>query len=426
MARMDGLGVYLGHPLLPQLDKIGIEFDQRMQQAWETCATPFVTELQLLEGLRGLGAQGLECLPQNWVEIGDMIRAQSEHSPGAAPGIYPILYKCHPMRAEAALRFDVPIWCKAIELAGESKTLSSRIFCQAISETFLSGWSEQQSMIPLLLRFLALCHGERYDSGIGDFTQIPRLLETMPKTRNVIEKLGRVPKEPDDFQYLLCLEEGNLAFRTVSSPHECAFATPSYEIIGARALLTHFKEAFGAFTLDEIRELEDLIRNTKATEKDFQQFFENHQHFFRRWDVREVYPQMYLTREDQGPLIPDFILTNSELQRAAIVELKLAKPKLVTRQPNRDRFAACIMEARAQLLEYRDWFEERENRQRLKKVTGMEIFRPNLAVVIGNSSCFRSGVDRQKLASRHPDIEVVTYDDLVSYARNRLIGMRTK
>jgi len=133
---------------------------------------------------------------------------------------------------------------------------------------------------------------------------------------------------------------------------------------------------------------------------------------------------VYLVRSDQGPLIPDFILTNPDIQQATIVDLKLPKPKLIRRQKNRERFSAAVMEARAQLLEYRDWFEQKTNRERLAAKVGMELFRPRLAAVIGRSADFTCAIDRQKLAAATPDIEVVTYDDIVTYAKRRLIAIR--
>jgi hypothetical protein len=114
-----------------------------------------------------------------------------------------------------------------------------------------------------------------------------------------------------------------------------------------------------------------------------------------------------------------------EAQRATIVDLKLPQAKLVRRQKNRDRFSVAVAEARAQLLEYRDWFEERGNRERLKERLGIEIYRPHLGVVIGSSSEFRDAFDRQKLLATVPDIEIVTYDDIVASAQRRLALIRS-
>ena len=148
-------------------------------------------------------------------------------------------------------------------------------------------------------------------------------------------------------------------------------------------------------------------------------FFEEHPHFFRKWDYREVHSQIHLRHELDGELIPDFILTDRELQKSAIVDLKLPSPKLIRRQRNRDRFAAAVIEARAQLQTYRDYFEERTNRESIRGILGMEIYRPHLSVVIGRASEFRDEFDRALLQDRNADIEIVTYDDILTFAKRR-------
>ncbi len=328
---------------------------------------------------------------------------------------------CHPRRAEIAARFDFPIWMRAIQLAGNSKTITCQHFCRAIADTFLDPWRGEPANTPPLVRFLGLYHNEGSEhERSGEFQHIPKMLSDMPQSRKVIEALAQVPPGPDDFQYALCLEEGRIVFRAVSVLGDFAVGDAGPVTIAGRGLLTHFKKQFGGFTPDEIAELEEMIRNPNAKERDFQAFLEKHPHFFRRWDYREVRPQVYLVRKGHGPLVPDFILTNPEMQQAMIVELKLPKPKLVRRRPNRDRFASAIQDARAQLLEYRDWFREKSNRQRLAADLRMEAYEPRLAVIIGRSADFQSGIERQKLVARTPDIEVVTYDDLLAYARDRL------
>jgi hypothetical protein len=78
-------------------------------------------------------------------------------------------------------------------------------------------------------------------------------------------------------------------------------------------------------------------------------------------------------------------------------------------------------EARAQLLEYRDWFDIPENRMKIKSLVGMEIYRPRLMVIIGRASQFQDEIERQKLRDRDKDIEIVTYDDILRYAQQRRV-----
>jgi hypothetical protein len=336
---------------------------------------------------------------------------------------FPDIDPCHPEYAKIAAPLNFPFWMRAVALAEKSNTITCHHFFRAISETLLTPWQGPAANGAPLIEYLGFCLNEHPSKEYSDFAQAPLVLRSMPRARRVIEQLGQAPPEPDDFQYALCLEEGNIVFRAFSVLADFPMRISDGALVGNRGLLTHLKEKFGLFTPDEIAELEDLLRNPKASEKDFQKFFEAHPHFFRRWDYREVYSQVYLTRQDQGPLVPDFILTNPELQEATIVELKLPKPKLIRRQENRDRFADAVMGTRSQLLEYRDWFEDKGNRKKLIGKVNMEIFRPRLAVVIGRSADFRCAFDRQKLAARTSDIDVVTYDDVVACARRRMVSI---
>jgi hypothetical protein len=401
-------------PLLPQLDRLGLELDQRMQQAWEISASEFVTEVDLLTALLRLNTRGMDCLPETWLPVVEMLGKDITQFRGDSS----------PNAAEIAARFDFPFWMRTIELLGRGRTISCNHFLRAISETLLTPWQGPVANTPPIVRFLGTCCNERSEhEATGTFANVPRMLQDMPESRSVIEALGQVQPEPDDFQYALCIEKGEIVFRATSVLADFPMRASDGSIIGNRGLLTHLKERFGVFTPDEITELEDLIRNPKSIERDFQKFFESHPYFFRRWDYREVYPQVYLTRDDQGPLVPDFILTNPEIQEATIVELKLPKPKLIRRQENRDRFADAVMGARTQLLEYRDWFENRGNREKLIGRVKMEVFRPRLALVIGRSADFKCAIDRQKMAARTSDIDVVTYDDVVARARRRMVSI---
>lgn len=296
----------------------------------------------------------------------------------------------------------------AIKRSHNRLQLGTRDFLIALIEdcTRLGDDSERSYSADLL----ALAFGGRRDTALSE----------LPKAQEFLKRLKAYPDAAEDFQYTLALDGDRLVFRVTSVLGDYVQRTDGGILVSQRAILSHFKDRFGGFTLDEIEELEELINNPKTRERQFQNFFERHPHFFRRWDYREVHPHVYLTR-DKHPLVPDFILSDRELQKAAIVDLKLPKPKLIRRQDNRERFAAAVQEARAQLLRYRDWFRETANREKLKGKLGMAIYEPHLAVIVGRSSEFLDDFDRQRLRADNPDIEVVTYDDIVNYAERRRI-----
>lgn len=257
--------------------------------------------------------------------------------------------------------------------------------------------------------------------GLGYTAWTP--VEEAPEVERLLRCLDEHPAI-EDFQYILVPKENRIVFRPVSILDDYVQRTESGILVPQRAFLTHFKDTFGGFTSDEIQELEELLNADTASERDFQEFFERHPHFFRKWDYREVYPQVCLARPE-GPLIPDFILTDKELQKAAIVDLKLPTARLVRRQKNRDRFTDAVMAARSQLLRYRDWFLDPDNRRSLQGKVEMDIYQPQLSVVIGRSSDFTCGFDRQELRADNPDIDIVTYDDIVTFAKRRRMIIET-
>ena len=192
-------------------------------------------------------------------------------------------------------------------------------------------------------------------------------------------------------------------------------------ILVPRDSAIEFQE-LGLFTSDDLAELEELIASPIAREADIQAFLKRHPQFLSKWGHPAVHPHVSLARADRGPLIPDFLLCNSRDHKAAIVDLKLPSARLVRRQHNRDRWRDAISEARTQLLRYRDWFEEPVNRRSLVDAVGMEIYRPSLAVLVGRGTEFRDAFERQQLAADLPEIEVVTYDELVNWAAQRTVN----
>ncbi len=247
-----------------------------------------------------------------------------------------------------------------------------------------------------------------------------------PNFYDTLRELPKLAGRSEDNEFVISLDKsGQIRFRPLGHLGDHALRSQTGLLLPTRALQV-FGETYGAYSQDQIAELEDLINDSRSNENHFQLFFERHPHFFRRWDYRAIHPHVYLTREsdNDGPLIPDFLLTNQDAQQAFLLDLKLPSERLITRQKNRDRFSAAIMEARAQLTTYRDWFDDKYNREKVKDKLGMSVFRPQLAVIIGRSSEFRDELDRQRLRSAHPDIEVVTYDDILKFCKRRQLEVR--
>lgn len=403
---MNELECHRREPLIAQLDRLGVELDQRLSAALSLCLRWDYTDATVFRALLKMNAISANTL--NLSAEQDKRGADNNSCDFDGYLQNHSIYEIHAGQDRATQ----DVWQRAFEKRASANTLGVLDFLNAIV-SLASEHGDSFPERPFTLDYLCDAFGESGTAPISKIPQVQRLLTAIESHIDGAE----------DFQFVMMLHHGHLLFRPVSILGDFVTkSTRSGLLLPQRALLTHFKDTFGFFTQDEIEELEELINNPKSHEADFQRFFECHSHFFRRWDYREIFTQVHLSRPE-GDLIPDFILTDRDLQKAAIVELKLPKPKLVVRQDNRIRFASAIQEARAQLLAYRNWFRDRNNRESLVNKVGMEVYEPHLAVVIGRGSSFLSPIDRQELQSSCADIEIVTYDDIVTHAARRRLLM---
>ena len=404
-------------PLLAQLNRWGVEPDQRLKQALRRCAHGHATPPR---GVRG------DPIPmQDDDLLAALVKVNAVAIPRTSTGWDALLQRLireNPWvqdKEDANTQGSRPedvfvsenlalIFARAIGKRTSRRSLTVNEVVDAFVAECLDTADSDVESRPATINHLLNARTGNLLHSLSDFQDLGKFIRGLQATS----------KRSGDFQYILANEGERIVFRVASVLDDFVERPKSGLLVPQRALFTTFKETFGAFTSDEIGELEELVNSPRVRETDFQKFFEAHTHFFRRWDYREVHAHVYLTRGSQ-PLVPDFILTNREAQKAAIVELKLPSAHLVRRQDNRDRFASAIGEARAQLLRYRDWFRESQNRAVLKAKVGMEIYEPHLSVIIGRSSEFLDGIDRQRLAADNREIEIVTYDDIAAFARQR-------
>lgn len=272
--------------------------------------------------------------------------------------------------------------------------------------------------------------GERspvLDRVAAHFGSAAQDLRSIPEVQAILHAIAACVDGSEDYPYVLFHDGDGIRVRTTSILGDYVQNSDSGLLVPHRAILTHLEE-IGFLTAQSIEELEEMINDHRVGERDLQDFFERHPGFLRQWDHRDVFPHVYLTRPEAGPLIPDFLLTNAETQKATLVELKRAittRP-VVRHQTNRVRFANLVMEARSQLLEYKDWFDLPENREIVRRHVGMEIYRPRMMVIVGRRDAFRDGIERAKLSDHHPDLEIVTYDDILTHARRRRVEIERR
>lgn len=378
-------------PLIPMLQAAGIEPDQRIRDAIDLAHHPFNKTLgtgTLFAALQILETRGFEFFP----DIGKE---------------YIVVNATTDLREVTAMERLCQLLEENAEFLRKVGSFGAGTYLQMVIRHAIANPTDKER--PIALQKIAMHYAGSPDANLD---QIPRLQRLLGRLR--IELDGT-----NDYQYTLTNDEGRFQFRIIGHLTDALMRNEHGGLNQHRALITH-AGGIGFFTSECIEELEDLINTASTPEGAFQDFFERHPHFLRRNDHREVHPHVYLTREE-GPLIPDFILTNPDTQQATLLELKRAglKTRLVRNPRNRIRFSDAIMEARAQLLEYRDWFDIEQNRRSMINIFGMEVFKPKIMVIIGRSSEFGTGIRRAKLADRVPDLDVLTYDDILQFARQR-------
>jgi hypothetical protein len=180
------------------------------------------------------------------------------------------------------------------------------------------------------------------------------------------------------------------------------------------------------FSADALEELEDLIAS-EAGEATFQRFFERHDEFLLALgEYARIHSQLILHEDGGERLIPDFFLERIDSDMSDICDLKLPSTELVRQQRHRHRFRDAVMEGVAQLMTYRDWFDDRQHRELFRATYGLTAFRPRVVLVIGRRTSFEDDIERMRLESALPGfVQLKTYDDIVARARQwRLLATR--
>lgn len=73
-----------------------------------------------------------------------------------------------------------------------------------------------------------------------------------------------------------------------------------------------------------------------------------------------------------------------------------------------------------QLREYRNYFDEKAQRDIFTKRYALESYKPDVMVVIGRSNCFKSNMERQALTQELSNLKIMTYDDILARANKQL------
>lgn len=179
-------------------------------------------------------------------------------------------------------------------------------------------------------------------------------------------------------------------------------------------------KATRGFWLPEAADLEDLINDPAVRENDLQHFFERHPHLLAGTSYDRVVAHPVLARDQDGPLVPDFMLEPVGGGFADVLDLKLPQVRLIAGRKDRVRVSAHVAEALSQIREYRAYFEDSRRRQAVQDRYGLQAYRPTAAVLIGRDP--GPGQDKfevKRLWDELPGhVRVITYDELLRQVRS--------
>jgi len=136
-----------------------------------------------------------------------------------------------------------------------------------------------------------------------------------------------------------------------------------------------------------IKEFEELINSPNTKEFDLQKFLEKHPEFLKNLDYKEVIPQALITTDDSKDWNADFILVPfDQLQFCKILELKLPSADIRQREKSGHvTFSSKLYKSIQQLKDYARAFQSSKTREIFKNKYKVDVFSPDLQLVIGRS-----------------------------------------
>lgn len=265
---------------------------------------------------------------------------------------------------------------------------------------------------------------EKYDPVRIKYSAVSVAAKRLKELKKFVARIPIADPSHDLYQFALWQEPGGaIRFRPFGvgvlsrSPDSIVAEGKSYICReGIFQPLTHA----GAFSIDAIAELEDLINSSNAAEFHFQRFFTEHPEFLTGLDYSRAHPQLVLYNEIGRNRIPDFMLEPMSSEFCDLLELKLPYEAMVRRVRSRGhaRFYDFIDDAITQLIGYRRYFEDAANRKDFHRRYGLSAYHPTMILVCGRRHHFKSDLERSELRQLLPeDLRLWTYDDLLDRAR---------
>lgn len=168
-----------------------------------------------------------------------------------------------------------------------------------------------------------------------------------------------------------------------------------------------------------IENFEYLINKENVKEKELQLFFEAYPQLLLTDLYTSLYPQITLIDNATNKLRPDFLLRKIDSDFVDIIEIKRpVSKKLHKTFRNQPIFIDELQKAIIQIKCYREWFQQTDNRKKIKDKYGVDGYEPTATIVIGRKNSFENETVKKRLYLNER-INLLTYDDLLSLAKKR-------
>lgn len=262
-----------------------------------------------------------------------------------------------------------------------------------------------------------LAHHLLDDAGIPSDYWNPQNRKYISNLIKRIESLEFIDGNMQEQQFVLYWDGSQYRFRPFGASGLYQIDDPTRHAIWTTR--GNFIQPSTNFSPASFGELEYLI-NRRSAEIKFQKFFERHPEYLLSLGGGKyinAHPQVIMRQDDGSSLIPDFFLESINDHLCDICDLKLASQRLKKITKNRPGFRAAIYEAVAQLEYYRNWFEDKINRDAFYSYTGLRAYRFRVVVVVGRSQDYYTDVKRIQMEALLPNhVELITYDDILERA----------
>jgi hypothetical protein len=171
----------------------------------------------------------------------------------------------------------------------------------------------------------------------------------------------------------------------------------------------------------DIQELENLINAEKIRELAIEQLLRKNPLFLRGLNYTQAYFQVVLPRSKESELRPDIIAKPVGSDWWDVIDIKLPNVPILVGRENRLSLSYALSEAAAQLREYSAFFDERPFAKYVQEKYGFKCHKPKLVVIIGRDPSRYTEDQRRRALTAYPNLEVVTYDNLLRSAKEMLL-----